>query len=205
MRLLVWTACAPGISATAATSLGPSRAAAIVVAMLNRIMSLSRVDFSAQYRQPFAGRMLLATLVSVAGSLAVDALLVVIGEAVFPGTKGYVHFRFSDYGKLTVIGVIIACVAWPVVTRVSYASRWLFFRLAILVTLVLWLPDLYILHRGQPGDAVAVLMAMHLAIAVVTYNALVRIAPAGPDAPTAPTQGPAQQQPARGPASKWRA
>ncbi len=51
---------------------------------------------------------------------------------------------------------------------------------AIVVTLVLWLPDLYILYRGQPPPAVAVLMVMHLAIAVVTYNVLVRAAPVGP-------------------------
>ena len=71
----------------------------------------------------------------------------VIGQAVFPSTKGYAHFQFSDYAKLTVIGVIIACVAWPIVTRISSSPRWLFFRLAILVTLVLWLPDLFILYR----------------------------------------------------------
>jgi hypothetical protein len=56
---------------------------------------------------------------------------------------------------------------------VSSAPRWLFFRLAILVTLVLWLPDLYILDLGQPARAVAVLIVMHLAIALVTYNSLV--------------------------------
>jgi hypothetical protein len=43
---------------------------------------------------------------------------------------------------------------------------------------VLWLPDLYILASGQPPGAVAVLIVMHLAIALVTYNCLVRIAPA---------------------------
>jgi uncharacterized membrane protein YraQ (UPF0718 family) len=73
--------------------------------------------------------------------------------------------------------VIIACLAWPVVTRISSAPRWLFFRLAIVVTLVLWLPDLYILYGGESARAVAVLMVMHLAIALVTYNCMVRIAP----------------------------
>ena len=77
---------------------------------------------------------------------------------------------------MTIIGVMIACLAWPVVTRISSAPRWLFFRLAILVTLVLWLPDLYLLDLGQPGRAVAVLMVMHLAIALVTYYSLVCIA-----------------------------
>ena len=120
--------------------------------------------------------MLLALAVSIAGSLAADAILVVIGTTLFPSTKGYVHFQFSDYAKLTVIGVVIACLAWPVVTRISSAPRWLFFRLAVLVTLVLWLPDLYLLDLGQPGSAVAVLMVMHLAIALVTYNSLVHIA-----------------------------
>jgi hypothetical protein len=49
--------------------------------------------------------------------------------------------------------------------------------LAIAVTVVLLLPDLYIWHQGQPLRAVAFLMLMHLAIAVITYNALVRLAP----------------------------
>jgi len=33
------------------------------------------------------------------------------------------------------------------------------------------------LKQGQPAKAVAVLMCMHVAIALVTYNALVRLAP----------------------------
>ncbi len=123
-----------------------------------------------------------ALVVSVIGSLAADATLVAIGTAVFPSTKGYVHFQFSDYAKLTIVGVVIACLAWPVVTRISSAPRWLFFRLAILVTLVLWLPDLYILYKGAPGRAVAVLMVMHLAIALITYPSLVHIAKVKPAA-----------------------
>ena len=117
-------------------------------------------------------------MLSVAGSLAVDALLVFIGTRLFPSTKGYIHFQFHDYAKLTIIGVLIACAAWPVVARVSSAPRWLFFRLAIVVTAVLLLPDLYLLHQGQPARAVCVLMLMHLAIGLVTYNVLVHVAPA---------------------------
>jgi hypothetical protein len=137
------------------------------------------VDFAPEHRQPSGVAVLAATAFSIAGSLAADAVLVAIGTAVFPATRGYVHFRFADYAKLTVIGVVIACVAWPVVTRISSAPRWLFIRLAVLVTLALWLPDLYILAMGQPPRAVAVLMVMHLAIALVTYNSLVRIAKTG--------------------------
>ncbi len=101
------------------------------------------------------------------------------------------HFRFSDYGLLTTIGVLIACAAWPIVARVSWAPRWLFLRMAVAVTLVLWIPDVYLLVRHQPVRAVVVLMAMHLAIALVTYNILVRVAPVaepsvGPQASHAP-------------------
>jgi hypothetical protein len=147
-----------------------------------RALSVFRVDFAPARRQPSAVRVLGATAAAVAGSLAADALLVVIGQAIFPSARGYVHFQFSDYSKLTVIGVIIACVAWPVVTRISSDPRWLFLRMAVAVTLVLWLPDVYILLLGQPAHAVAVLFAMHLAIAVVTYNCLVRLA-APPERP----------------------
>ena len=152
--------------------------AAYPPSMLKQLAAVVRIDLHPRHPQPKASRVALATIAAVAGSLAADALLVVIGQAVFPGTKGYVHFQFDDYAKLTVIGVIIACVAWPVVTRISSDPRWLFFRLAILVTVVLLVPDMYILYRGQPTDAVGVLMAMHLAIALVTYNLLVRLAPA---------------------------
>ncbi len=143
---------------------------------LDRALGLARVDFKPSHRQPSVARVLFALAVCIAGSLAADAIAVVIGTALFPSTKGYAHFQFSDYAKLTIIGVVIACMAWPVVTRISSAPRWLFFRLAVLVTLVLWLPDLYLLDLGQPGRAVAVLMVMHLAIALVTYYSLVCIA-----------------------------
>jgi len=145
--------------------------------MVKRLMSLARVDFAPSHQQPSVLRVLIASAAAIIGSLLADAIIVVLGEASMPSTKGYPHFQFSDYAKLTVIGVVIACIAWPIVTRLCAAPQWLFFRLAILVTLVLLLPDGYIWYRGQPGDAVSVLMVMHLAIGVVAYNALVRIAP----------------------------
>lgn len=144
---------------------------------INKIISLARLDVMHSQRGPTAARVLLATGVSVVGSLVADAILVAIGTWIFPSTQGYPHFRFFDYGRLTVLGVLIACAAWPVVTRVSFAARWLFLRLAVLVTLALWAPDLYILWGGALPKAVAVLMAMHVAIGIVTYNALVRLAP----------------------------
>jgi hypothetical protein len=148
--------------------------------MLTRALSLVHIDFAPRHRQPSWLRVLIASVTAIVGSLAADALLVVIGQAVFPSTKGYGHFQFQDYAKLTVIGVIIACIGWPVVTRVSSRPRWLFGLSAIVITLVLFLPDVYILLGGAPGKAVAVLLVMHVAIAVVTYYSLVGIGPVRP-------------------------
>ncbi len=142
-----------------------------------RALAWARIDFSPPHRPPAWWRVALATVLSLGLSLAADAALVAIGTRLFPSTKGYVHFQFHDYAKLTVLGVLIACAAWPVVARCSSAPRWLFFRLAIVVTLVLFLPDLYIWHQGQSAQAVLVLMSMHVAIALVTYNLLVHLAP----------------------------
>jgi hypothetical protein len=155
--------------------------------VLTTIASLARIDFRPRHRPPAVSRLLLATIAAIVGSLGADALLVVIAQALYPHTRGYAHFQFSDYAKLTVIGVIMACAAWPVATRICSDPRWLFFRLAVLVTLVLWLPDVYILWQGQPADAVAFLFLMHLAIALVTYNLLVYLAPARPAGPVIPS------------------
>jgi hypothetical protein len=149
--------------------------------LLGQALELAHVDFPRGNPQPSIFSLLVATIASVVGSLVADAALVAAAVRMFPSTQGYPHFQFSDYSKLTVVGVLIACAAWPVVTRISSTPRWLFLRLAVLVTLFLWLPDIYIYMKGQPAHAVAVLMVMHLVIALVTYNMLVHVArvPAG--------------------------
>lgn len=147
--------------------------------LLDRSLDLMKVDFAPRHRQPSGRRIVVATVLAIAASLVAGALLVAIGTRIFPSTKGYVHFAFGDYAKLTVIGIVVAALAWPVVTRVSSAPRSLFLRSAILVTLVLLLPDVWLLVQGESPPAVFVLVWMHLAIAVITYNALVRLAPVG--------------------------
>jgi len=139
-----------------------------------------KVDPEARQTPPSPIRWVIALIVANAGSLISDAILVAFGKWIFPSTQNFQHFQFSDYAKLTLVGVTIACIAWPVVTWISSQPRWLFLRLAVLVTLVLWLPDLWILHQGEPIRGVGILMLMHLAIAFITYPALVRVAPAGP-------------------------
>lgn len=153
--------------------------AALRSTLVQRARHLARIAPAAA-SPPAPTRILAAAAVAVAGSLAAAAALVRGGTALFPSTRGYAHFRPVDYAGLTVVGVLTACVAWPVVARLTPSPRWLFLRLAVVVTALLWLPDLWLIARGQPLRAVGVLMAMHLAIALVTYQALVRVAPAAP-------------------------
>jgi hypothetical protein len=115
--------------------------------------------------------------VALTGSLLADWLLVRLGVHVFPATRDFAHFRFGDYAKLTIIGVVIACAGWPLCTAVTSQPRRLYLQAAIAITVVLLAPDAYIWHNGASAKAVFVLVWMHLAIAIITYNALVRIAP----------------------------
>lgn len=151
-----------------------------------RWLAIAKVDLKARHAPPTGLQWVVALVVANAGSLISDAILVAIGTTIFPSTRGFAHFQLTDYGKLTIIGVTVACLAWPIVTRISSQPRWLFLRMAVLVTLVLWLPDLWILVHGEPIRGVGVLMLMHLVIAFITFNALVRLAPVGPPEVAAP-------------------
>ena len=86
-----------------------------------RALAWARIDFSPSHRPPAWWRVALATVLSIAGRWRPTPLLVAIGTRLFPSTKGYVHFQFDDYARLTVVGVLIACAAWPVVARFSSA------------------------------------------------------------------------------------
>jgi hypothetical protein len=145
--------------------------------LLERTLAVARVDWSPSHRQPVLVRLISATLIAVVGALAADAILVALGTHVFPGTSGYEHFQFHDYAKLTIIGVVIGAVGWPVITRISSAPKWLYARLTILITVVLFLPDAWLLIHHQPPKAVAVLMSMHVAVAAVIYSTMVNVAP----------------------------
>jgi hypothetical protein len=145
--------------------------------LIDRTLAIARVDWTPSHRQPTAVRLVIATVIAVAGSLIADAIVIAIGTHLFPGTAGYEHFRFNDYAKLTIIGVLIGAAGWPVITHISSAPRWLYGCLTVLISLALFLPDAWLLYRGQPLNAVAVLMTMHVAIAVVIYCSMVFIAP----------------------------
>jgi len=151
------------------------------------VLRALHVDPSPAHLRPARTALAAATLAALTGSVGACAVIVWAGTRLVPGLAGYTHFRFAAYAPLTVVGVLAACVTWPVAAHLSPTPRWVLFRLAVLVTAVLWVPDLVLLARHQPGSAVLILMTMHLAVAVVTYQCLVRMAPAAvrPVAPDA--------------------
>lgn len=143
---------------------------------LTKVMTKARVDRPANGPQPTADQFLLAAVLSVIGSLVICAIIVRVTTVWTSSLKSFGSFHFDDYGTLTVVGVLAASASWPIVTRISLFPKRLFLRLAVVVTAVLWVPDIYILTRHEPPRAIIALMVMHLAIAAVTYNCLVRIA-----------------------------
>lgn len=148
-----------------------------------------RVDLDPRAAQPSRWRLTVATVAALVLSLALDEVAVHLARANFPTTRHFSHFRPADYASLTVIGVLVGCGAWSVVTRVTSAPRWLFFRLVVLGTVLLWIPDGVLLSRGEATKGVAVLMGLHLAIALVTYNLLVHLAPVREDSREHATHG----------------
>jgi hypothetical protein len=145
--------------------------------LLERTLAIARVDWTPSHRQPSVVRLAVATLTAIIGSLVADAIVVAVGTHIFPGTANYDHFRFGDYAKLTIIGAAFGAAGWPVLTHISSAPRWLYARLTILISLVLFLPDAWLLLHHQPLKDVAVLMVMHVAVAAVIYCSMVLIAP----------------------------
>ena len=128
---------------------------------------------------PSARRVTLVTVLSALASLVVNAALVWLATAFDPPLQHYSHFRLSDYGTLTIVGVAGAGVAWYLAARILTTPRRTFFRVAVVVMVVLWVPDVWLLIKHEPTRAVVFLVIMHAAVALITYNFLVHAAPVG--------------------------
>lgn len=147
------------------------------VSPATRLRHTFRLDLPGAGGSPRLLRWIAASLVALFASLAACAAIARLTIAVDPALASYSHLGFGDYAKLEIIGVLAACLAWQVITRLS-SRAWLpFLWLAILVTIVGLAPDVWILLQGQPVAGVGALVVMHLALAVVTYPALVFMAP----------------------------
>lgn len=151
-----------------------------VAGRLDRLRWWATFDWSPPHRPPAFGRFVLATGAALTGSLVADGLVVAATEHLYPSLRHYAHFTPVAWVGLTVLGILGASAGWPVVAAFTRRPRWLFGWMALAVTMVLLLPDVVLLGQGNPAKAVAALMTMHVAIAVVTFESLVRLAPERP-------------------------
>ncbi len=135
------------------------------------------IDLPLGAAQPSALRVVIAIVAAVALSILACWALATAAIAAMPSTAGYEHFGFRDYAKLTVIGVVIAGIGWPIATMISSRARRIYLLAAIVVVILSLAPDLWILRGGQPLGAVVVLMIMHVALGVITYPVMVFGAP----------------------------
>ena len=144
----------------------------------HRVSRLTGTRPAVQAVPPTHRRVVAAGLAAAAVSLAADLMLATIGQAAFTVPASFGKFAFGTYALLTVLGVAGAAATWAAVARLSSRPKWLLTRLAALVTALFLIPDFLLLGtRGNPVGPVAMLMLMHLAIAVITYTALIKIAP----------------------------
>lgn len=144
---------------------------------LERAARALDLDLPRGTMQPSLARFIAASAVAVVGSVLACAGLAAAAIAAMPNLAGYEHFQFMEYTKLTVIGVVLACLAWPAMAWLSSRAWKPFLWLAVAVTLVGLAPDAWILLKGQPAAGVGVLVVMHFALLLITYPALVLIAP----------------------------
>jgi hypothetical protein len=144
--------------------------------LLTRTMAIAKLDRRPLTGLPGTPRVALAGLVAVVGSLVADVILVALGKAVFSTPSSFDPFHFGSYAPLTVLGVLAATIGWGILVRLSSQPIWVLTRAAIIVTLVLLVPDVLILP-GNPKTGVLTLMVMHVAIAIVSYSALRWISP----------------------------
>ncbi len=144
---------------------------------IRKLQSITRIDGRRVTDPPGVARVALAGVAAVAASLLVDVLLVLAGTAAFHPPASFGPFSFPTYAALTVVGVVGATAFWAGAVRVSSQPRWVLGRAAVVVTALLLIPDVLLLPH-DPTGGVMTLMAMHIAIAVVTTAVLLTVAPA---------------------------
>lgn len=151
------------------------------MSLIEPLLRLTRIDFRPTRRPPSALLTLLSVIVGVVLSVLINMLIVRVAVTLDPSLAGFPHFQLADYGRLTIIGALIACIGWPILVRVSSAPLLVYVVLAVLGTLVLWLPDLYVLAvLHEPAHAVLGLAVMHVAVPVVSCGSMVLIARSAP-------------------------
>ena len=117
-------------------------------------------------------------LVALIASVVVNALLIAIFLPLTGVPANVMTFKVAGpTGFFTFMGVMGALVVFTIVRRFSRRPNRLFVWIAALVLLVSFLPDIYVHNLGPMFAQITVggavlLMAMHVACAVITVSTL---------------------------------
>jgi hypothetical protein len=130
-----------------------------------------------------SGRLWLAGLVAVVLAVVGNVIVGTLAQALFEIPPQFAPFELPRYVLFTVIGVIGATVVFAVLARMSQRPIPIFQRVAVVVLLLSFIPDLAMLFTdavpGATVPGVVTLMVMHVVAAVVAIIVLPRMARAG--------------------------
>ncbi|MFC4066559.1 DUF6069 family protein [Actinoplanes subglobosus] len=123
---------------------------------------------------------LTATGIAVAGGLIINSLIAAAALGLGASDE-FQQLTLPVYGPLTVIGAVIAAVAWRVIVGRSRNARRILRILVPVVLLVSLIPDFLLLaSKSQPGTTttgVIALILMHFGVAAVAVPAFQRLMP----------------------------
>lgn len=123
-------------------------------------------------------RIVLATAIALLIAVPVDLAIEALARQAFAVSPLFEPFQ-GTVAPYTAGGVILAGLAYAVVSRFLDDADRIYVRLAIVALALSWIPDVALLFIDEPGatvPAVASLMAMHGATAAIVVTALLRIA-----------------------------
>jgi cytosine/uracil/thiamine/allantoin permease len=126
-------------------------------------------------------KLLVAGLVALLGSVLANLLLRVIAVALLRPDPAFMQLQWGPPIFFSVIGVLGAIGAYALIGRRSQRPISLFRRVALIVLLLSFIPDVLLLFAGAavPGVTlpnVIALMLMHVVAWYITVQALTRLA-----------------------------
>jgi hypothetical protein len=123
-------------------------------------------------------RIVLATAIALIVAVPLELAIEAFARQTFAVSTDFPPFQGS-VGPYTAAGIVLAGVVYAVLRRVVHDADRVYVRIAIVVLVLSWIPDVALLFINEPGAtvlAVASLMVMHAVAAAIVVTSLVKIA-----------------------------
>ena len=123
-------------------------------------------------------RIVLATAIALVLSVSADLGIEAFARQAFAVSPDFEPFQ-GTVAPYTAAGVVLAGLAFAVLRQFARDAARVYVRVAVVVLVLSWIPDVALLLINEPGatvPAVASLMVMHTVAAAIVVTLLVRIA-----------------------------